>query len=155
MDVEDETEQIEKELDPKMELMRDSTALSLLHLDVRVKGVQEHLNRLTSTTKLIDDKLFPGEDVSSHLEPLMTRLNEYPDRIEAWKKSAARCGADVALSLIRVHCKNVDEEKLKALRVANTKKLRFQDFLETFIEAATKIADVIDLGVFVDPANPE
>ena len=38
--------------------------------------------------------------------------------------------------------------------MANTKKLDFQSFMETFIEAATRIADGIDLDKFVEPASP-
>ena len=74
--------------------------------------------------------------------------------MQAWKKSAACCGADVALSLICIHCKDVKEEKLKALQVANTKKHQFQSFMETFIDATTRIADGIDLDTFVEPASP-
>ena len=81
------------------------------------------------------------------MENLMTRLEEVPNRVQSWKKSAARCGADV-------HCKEVREEKLKALKVANTKKLRFEDFMETFLESATRIADGIDLDTFVEPSSP-
>ena len=88
------------------------------------------------------------------MENLMTRLEEIPNRVQSWKKSAARCGADVALSRVRVHCKEVREEKLKALKVANTKKLRFEDFMETFLESATRIADGIDLDTFVEPSSP-
>ena len=75
----------------------------------------------------------------------MTRLNEIPDRVQEWKKSSVRCGADVALSLVRVYCKEVREDKLAAIKVANTKKHDFQSFMETFIVAATRIADGIDL----------
>ena len=46
------------------------------------------------------------------------------------------------------------EEKLAALKVANTKKLQFQTFMETFIDATTRIADGIDLDEFVEPATP-
>ena len=35
----------------------------------------------------------------------------------------------MALSLVRVHCKDAWEDKLKALQVANMKKLRFEDFI--------------------------
>ena len=84
----------------------------------------------------------------------MARLNTIPGRVQEWKKSSARCGADVALSLVRVHCKEAKEEKLGALKVANTKKLDFQSFMETFITAATRIADGIDLDEFVEPASP-
>ena len=74
--------------------------------------------------------------------------------MHAWKKSSAGCGADVALSLVRVHCKEVKEEKLASLKVANTKKLQFQSFMGTFIDASTRIADGIDLDEFVEPASP-
>ena len=68
--------------------------------------------------------------------------------------SQVECRADVVLSLVRVHCKEAKEDRLKALQVANTKKLQFQDFMETFIAAATRIADGIDLDTFVEPASP-
>ena len=84
----------------------------------------------------------------------MTRLNEVPGRVHEWKKSSTRCGADVALSLVRVHCKEAREEKLAAIKVANTKKHDFQSFMETFIVAATRIADGIDQDEFVKPASP-
>ena len=57
-------------------------------------------------------------------------------------------------ALVRVHCKDVYEEKLKTLRVVNKKKLKFEDFIETPAEAATCIADGIDLESFVEPASP-
>ena len=65
-----------------------------------------------------------------------------------------RSGADVALSLVRVHCKEAREEKLAATKVANTKKHDFQSFMQTFIAATTQIADGIDLDEFVEPASP-
>ena len=61
--------------------------------------------------------------------------------MQEWKKSSALCGADMALSLVRVHCKEVREDKLAAIKVANTKKHDFQSFMETFIAVATRIAD--------------
>ena len=83
----------------------------------------------------------------------MTQLSDIPSRVQVWKKSSAHCGADVALSLNRVHCKDAKEEKMKALQVANTKKLQFQSFMVTFIEAATRIADGVDFDTFVGPAS--
>ena len=74
--------------------------------------------------------------------------------MQEWKKSSARCGADVALSLVRVHSKYAREEKLPSLKVANTKKHDFRSFMETFIAAATRIADGIDLDEFVAPSSP-
>ena len=84
----------------------------------------------------------------------MTRLNEVPGRVQEWKKSSARCGADVALSLLCVHYKDAREDKLASIKVANTKKHDFQSFMETFIAAATRIADGINLDQFVAPSSP-
>ena len=84
----------------------------------------------------------------------MARLNEISGRVQEWKKSSARCGADVALSLVRVHCKEVRQDKLAAIKVANTQKHDFRTFMETFITAATRIADGVDLDEFVEPASP-
>ena len=84
----------------------------------------------------------------------MARLNEVLGRVQEWKKSSARCGANVALSLVRVHCKEAQEEKLAAIKVANTKRHNFQSFMETFIVVATRITDGIDLDNFVEPASP-
>ena len=101
----------------------------------------------------VDTELWPQAELSQDLESLMTRLNQLPGRVQEWKKSSARCGADVALSLVRVHCKDAREDKLAALKVVNTKKHTFQSFMDTFLEAATRIADSIDLDSFCDPAS--
>ena len=74
--------------------------------------------------------------------------------MQEWKKSSACCGADVALSLVQVHCKDVREDKLAELKVVNTKKHSFQYFMDTFLDAATRMADSIDLDSFCDPASP-
>ena len=56
--------------------------------------------------------------------------------------------------LVRVLCKETKEEKLAAIKVANTRRHGFQSFMETFIVASTRIADGIDLDEFVEPASP-
>ena len=112
------------------------------------------IGRLKEVVGRIDKELWPEDESRQEMEGLMTRLEEVPNRVQSWKKYVARCGADIALSLVRVHCKEVRKEKLKALKVANTKKLRFEDFMETFLESATRIADGIDLDTFVEPSSP-
>ena len=84
----------------------------------------------------------------------MTRLNEIPGRLREWKKLSARCGADIALSLVRIHCMEANEGNLAAIKVANTRRLDFQSFMEAFIDAATRITDGIDLDECVEPASP-
>ena len=141
-------------LDPINSPVKDEAAMNVLRLESRLASVLDYIARLKVALSRIDKELLPEDVLLNDLESLLTRLNSIPDRVQTWKKSAAHCGADVALSLVRVHCKEVKEEKLAALKDANTKKLQFQSFMETFIDAATCIADGIDLDSFVEPASP-
>lgn len=153
-DFEKETEEIEPNLDPIKSPVCDAVAMSMFRVEARIGGVKQYITRLRAAIERIDKELWPEDSLQADLESMMARLEDLPGRVQAWKKSAARCGADVALSLVRVHCKEAREDKLKALQVANTKKLQFEDFMETFIVAATRIADGIDLDTFVEPASP-
>ena len=128
--------------------------MNVLRLDSRLASAMDYLARLKVAVLWIDMELWPRVMFQNDLKSLMTRLNEIPGRVQEWKKSSSRYGADVALSLVRVHCKEVKEDKLVALKVANTKKLQFQSFMETFIDAATRISNEIDLDSFVEPASP-
>ena len=145
---------MEPSLDPVNSLVKDKAAMNVLRLESRVASVVDYLARLKVSMSRIDTSLWPGTTLQNDLESLMARLNEVPGRVAEWKKSSARCGADVALSLVHVHCKEAREEKLAAIQVANTRKHTFQDFMETFIAAATRIADGIDLDEFVAPSSP-
>ena len=153
-DFEKETEAVEPNLDPSKSPVGDAVAMNMFRLEAQVAGVREYVTRLRDAMGKVDKELWPEDSLQADLESMMTRLDELPGRVQAWKKSAARCGADVALSLVRVHCKEAKEDKLKALQVANTKKLQFQDFMKTFISAATRITDGIDLDIFVEPTSP-
>ena len=97
---------METGLDPINSPMKDEAAMNVLHLESHVAAVVDYLARLKVATLRIDTTLWPGETLQNDLESLMTRLNEVPSRMQEWKKSSARCGADVALSLVRVHCKD-------------------------------------------------
>ena len=151
---EEETGRIETNLDPINSPVKDEAMMNVLRLESRLASVMDYLARLKVAVSRIKTELWPRVTFQNDLESLMTRLNEIPGRVQAWKKSSAHCGTDVALSLVCVHCKEVREEKLAALKVANTKKLQFQSFMESFIEAATRIADGLDLDEFVEPAIP-
>lgn len=145
---------METSLDPINSLVNDEASMNVLRLESRVAGVVDYLARLKVVVSRIDTRLWPGATLQNDLESLMTRLNEVPGRVQEWKKSSARCGSDVALSLVHVHCKDAREEKLASIKVANTKKHDFQSFMETFMVAATRIADGIDLDQFVAPSSP-
>ena len=128
--------------------------MNVLRLESRITGVVDYLARLKVAMSRIDTALWPMATLQNDLESMMARLNEVPSRIQERKKSSARCDADVALSLVRVHCREAREEKLAAIKVANTKRHDFQTFMETFIAAATRIADGIDQDDFIEPASP-
>uniref|UniRef100_A0A8I6XHQ5 Uncharacterized protein n=1 Tax=Hordeum vulgare subsp. vulgare TaxID=112509 RepID=A0A8I6XHQ5_HORVV len=152
-DAQAEAADVERSILENVPLGEDANR-DLLRAHIRVGKVGPFIGRLREVVGRIDKELWPEDESRQEMENLMTRLEEIPNRVQSWKKSAARCGADVALSLVRVHCKEVREEKLKTLKVANTKKLRFEDFMETFLESATCIADGIDLETFVEPSSP-
>ena len=88
------------------------------------------------------------------MDVLVDRLKDVPRRVQLWKKSAARARANIVVSLVCVHCRGVDEEKLKSLKVVNKKNAKIDDSMETFLPAATQIADVIDLENFTDATSP-
>ena len=121
-------------------IVPDDLAVDMYRLNCRLVKVQGYLTQLRAVVGGIDKELWPEDTFLVDLEAVMDRLGQVPDRVQAWKKSAARCGADVTLSLVRVHCKEAREDKLKALQVENTKKLQFKNFMETFISGATRIA---------------
>ncbi|KAI5001057.1 hypothetical protein ZWY2020_011016 [Hordeum vulgare] len=153
LDAEAEAAHIERSVVPNVPL-GDEPNRDLLRAHIRLGRVGPFIGRLREVIGRIDKELWPEDDSLREIEELMTRLEDAPNKVQAWKKSVAHCGADVALSLVRVHCKEAREEKLKALQVANTKKLRFEDFMETFLETATRIAHWIDLDTFVEPTSP-
>ena len=99
--------------------------MNVLRLESRIASATSYLARVKEVVSRIDSSRWPGATHQNDLESLMTRLNEIPDRVQEWKKSSARCSADVALSLVRVHCKEAREYKLAAIKVANTKKHDF------------------------------
>lgn len=145
---------METSLDPINSPVKDEATMNVLRLESRVAGVVDYLARLKIAVSRIDMTLWPRETLQNDLESFMTRLNDISGRVQEWKKSFARCGADVALSLVRVHCKDAREDKLASIKVANTKKHDFQSFMETLIAAATRIADEIDQDQFVVPSSP-
>ena len=152
-DVEAEAADVERSILENVPLGDDANR-DMLRAHIRLGKVGTFIGRLREVVGRIDKELWPEDESRREIEGLMTRLEDVPNQVQAWKKSAARCGVDVALSLVRVHCKEAHEEKLKVLQVANTKKLRFEDFMETFLDTATRIADGIDLDTFVEPASP-
>ena len=141
-------------LDPINCPVKDDVAMNVLRLESRMNSTVTYLTRLKVAMTRVDAQLWPQAELSQDLESLMARLNQIPDQVQEWKKSSACCGADVALSLVRVHYKDVKEDRLAEHKVANTKRHTFQSFMDTFLDAASRIADSIDLDSFCEPTSP-
>ena len=141
-------------MDPSGSLVADKAALAILQLEDRSETALGYISLTRGTLHQIDKELQPCKETQMDLESVMMRLNEVPAWVKAWKKTSAWSGADVGLSLVRVHCKNMAEEKLKNLLVVKKKNLKFEDFMETFTKATTRITDGINLETFIDPASP-
>ncbi|XP_037427347.1 uncharacterized protein LOC119292718 [Triticum dicoccoides] len=124
-DFEVETGWVETGLNPINCPVKDEVAMNVLRLESRMDNDVAYLARLKAAMTRVDAELWPQVELSQDLESVMARLNQIPDRVQEWKKSSARCGTDVSLSLVRVHCKDVRKDKLAKLKVVNTKKHTF------------------------------
>ena len=87
-------------LDPTKSLVKDTVALNMSRLEARLEGVQGYITRLRAALANIGKELWPEDTLQNDIELMMTRLNDILGRVQAWKKFAACCGANVALSLV-------------------------------------------------------
>jgi hypothetical protein len=89
--------------------------------------------------------LWPTETPPGDLAVLVKQLQEGPDRLLDWKDSAARAGAEIALSFVLAWYEEVDLDQLETRRA---------DVEGNLSEEA--IADFADKSVFIaDPDDPE
>ena len=99
LDAEAEAADVERSVVPNVPL-GDEANRDLLRAHIRVGKVVPFIGRVREVVGRIDKELWPEDESRQEMENLMSRLEEVPDRVQSWKKSAARCGADVALSLV-------------------------------------------------------
>ena len=86
---EQETERIEPGLDPTKSLVKDESAMNVLRLEARLDSVLGYIVRLKVALTCKDKEMWQEAILQNDLESLMTRLNEIPSQVQAWKKSAA------------------------------------------------------------------
>ena len=98
-DAEAEAADVERSILENVPLGDDANR-DLPRAHIRVGNVGPFIGRLREVVGRIDKELWPEDESRQEMENLMTRLEEIPNRVQSWKKSAARCGADVALSLV-------------------------------------------------------
>ncbi|KAK1613914.1 hypothetical protein QYE76_019431 [Lolium multiflorum] len=99
--------------------------------------------------------LWPTETPPSELADLVKRLRDGPDRLLDWKDSAARAGADIALSFVLSWYEEVDLDQLETRR-ADVEGNLSEEAKARRLARASAIADFADKSVFItDPDAPE
>ena len=63
--------------------------MNILQLESRLASIVDYLARLNVAVSRVDMELWPKERFQNDLESFITRLNEIPGRVQAWKKSSA------------------------------------------------------------------
>jgi hypothetical protein len=97
--------------------------------------------------------LWPTETLPGDLANLIKWLENAPDRLLDWKESAARAGANMALSFVVSWYDEVDLNQLENRRASVEDLLRAETKTRRLAWACA-IADFINKGIFVEDPNP-
>ncbi|KAM3399712.1 hypothetical protein ACQJBY_004874 [Aegilops geniculata] len=128
-------------------------AEAVIRLGERAEAAKNVIAQVRKSMNGINATLHPGEEVDEALPICLQQLEQVPSRVSRCKKSAARCGANVALALTRVHFPEINEANLKNIGVGNPEGDNFEDHMKTFIGTANQIASLIGLDLSVEPAR--
>ena len=145
---------MEMNLDTINSPVKDEAAMNVLRLESRVAGVVDYLARLKVAASRIDTTLWPGATLQNDLESLMTRLNRVPGRVQEWKKPSARCGADVALSLVLRSLQGCARGKAGIHQSCQYQEARLPIFHGDLHCCCHSDCRRNDLDEFVEPASP-
>ena len=96
--------------------------------------------------------LWPTETLPSELANLVKWLEGAPDRLLDWKESAARAGADMALSFVLSWYEEVSLDQLETHRAGVEDALSAENKTRRLARACA-IADFVNQSVFVDDPN--
>ena len=97
--------------------------------------------------------LWPTETLPQDLSNLISWLERAPDRFLDWKESAARAGADMALSFVLSWYNEVSLDQLEYRRADVEDKLPAEN-KPARLARACAIADFVDKAIFVADPNP-
>ena len=98
--------------------------------------------------------LWPTETLPGEIANLVKWLETAPDRLLDWKESAARAGADMALSFVLSWYEEVSLDQLESRRAGVEDTLSAEDKTRRLARACA-IADYVDPSIFVsDPDLP-
>ncbi|KAK1685515.1 hypothetical protein QYE76_046363 [Lolium multiflorum] len=97
--------------------------------------------------------LWPTETLPQELGNFIKWLETAPDRFLDWKESAARAGADMALSFVLSWYNEVSLDQLEYRRADVEEKLPAEN-KTTRLARACAIAAFVDKGIFISDPNP-
>ncbi|KAK1652193.1 hypothetical protein QYE76_069998 [Lolium multiflorum] len=97
--------------------------------------------------------LWPTETLPQDLSNLIKWLETAPDRFLDWKESAARAGADMALSFVLSWYDEVNLDQLECRRADVEEGLSAENKTARLARACA-IADFVDKRIFIEDPNP-
>ena len=120
--------------------------------EARLAPVGEHLGRLRDAAVEVFKVLWPGQAVLETTLRLAKWLAVAPGRINEWRESAARAGAEMALSFVLSW---YDEVRLDQLATRRAGAAATEPFLEELHARACAIASYAPVDEYIPPIDDE
>jgi len=98
--------------------------------------------------------LWPGADPPARIEDLKNCLQASDERLDEWRQSSARAGADVAMQFVLSWHESMEPEKLQTIRQSG-KFVTLPDWVKRRQEAAYRFAEYADVENFHEDPNAE
>jgi hypothetical protein len=98
------------------------------------------------------DALWPGVEAPKSVEGLVEYLMESEDRLNEWRESAARAGADEALSFVLSWYEGIKLEALQSMRTGS-KWTTDPELIKQRKETAYSFVPYADIHTFVEDPN--
>ena len=126
----------------------------LLAVSVRLKPVKLLAVDLLNAAISAVASLWPGEETPESLGDMVSKLKETEDRLDEWRESAGRAGADIALQFVLSWYEGINLEVLQTMRT-NGKYSTDPDLIKKRKEMAYSFINYADLHLFCEPLEEE
>jgi len=97
-------------------------------------------------------QLWPGVETQKTVAELVDYLKDSEDRLNEWRESAGRAGADEAMKFVLSWYENLNLEAFKSIR-SNGLYVRDPEYIQKRKEVAYGIAEYADVHVFHEDPN--
>jgi hypothetical protein len=120
----------------------------ILALQARMKPLQSFGVDMLKTSIRTFDVLWPGQDTPSSCKDIAEALANVDDRLDEWRESAARAGADEALSFVLSWYDGIKLDTIKAMR-SGSKWTTDPELIKKRQETAYAIAQYAEMHKFI------